>query len=335
MKPLEQKEFKANVAKSSEDGAFIVARWQTENSQWKYSRYERGLEEMTGGGEAWTNLFTWSKSMFQHVGMMSSRFVDASKRYVYANDPYAKRAATRQMLHSASDVAGIMLAGSVANLIYEAVSVSHGARFQPYGADMFTWQMGGVTAEILTTFTQKSADLVSAYSSGDDAAKNRALTDWIKMTDNVGIRQLIPFAKQTLSMIESLTDRSYLSPLYTVTGKLQSGYWRGLAKVDRTFLEGITHAIWAVDPNKSEAVRKYTFAKLNDLESRAAVATGAMKNYYDLQVARYRYLSDLFMRYRPIDVYKESLQKERRDWTDQQIQKMQNRAYQQEKKRYE
>jgi len=332
--PLEVLGIKNELTKgNTSEAAYQLAKWMTDNSQWKYSRYERGLDEMTGGGEALTNLFTWTKSMVQHTGDMGQRFLDAARRYRYADDPYAKRAATRQMLHATSDVAGIMLAGAITNGIYETLTVSHAGKYAPYGADMFTWQFGGVTGQILMEMSAKTGALVSAFD-GTEQEKKRALDDWIKMADKIGVRQMMPFMKQTLAVIESLTDRSFVSPLYTLQSKFSSGYWRGLEKVDRTFLEGITHALFAVDPNKSEDVRQYTYAKLQELNRRAMTSTGVTKEWYELQVKRYEYLNDLFMRYQPVDVFRMAYEQENRNATYNAIEQYEKARYAYEKKSY-
>lgn len=308
LKPRELLDIKEAITKGETDeGAFLLAKWMSDNSQWKYSRHERGLDEMTGGGEALSNLLTWSKSMVQHTYLMGQRFVDAAKTYKHSEDPYAKRAATRQMLHASSDVVGIMIAGAVTNGIYEAITVGHSGKYSPYGADMFTWQFGGVTGQILAEITGKSAALASSFDGTADE-KKRALDDWIKMADKIGVRQMMPFMKQTLAVLESVTNRSFISPLYTLQSKFSSGYWRGLEKVDRTLLEGITHALFAVDPNKSEDVRKFTYNKLQELSQRAMNAKGPMKEWYELQVKRYEYLNDLFMRYQPVDVMRQAFE---------------------------
>lgn len=334
LRPREVLEIKDAITKGNTDeGAFQLAKWMTDNSQWKYSRYERGLDEMTGGGESLSNLFTWSKSMFQHVAVMGNRFMEAAKNYKYAEDPYAKRAYTRQMLHSSADVAGIMIAGAVTNSIYEALTVGHMGKYSPYGADMFTWQFGGVTGSVLTEITQKTSNLVSAFD-GTEQERKRAIDDWIKMADKIGVRQMMPFMKQTLAVIESLTSRSFISPLYTLQSKFSSGYWRGLEKVDRTFLEGVTHAIFATDPNKSEDVRRYTYMKLQELKDRSYSSTGVQKEWYDLQVKRYEYLNDLFMRYQPYDVFRQAAETEAKRQTTSSIENYRSGRYSEMKKRY-
>jgi hypothetical protein len=310
LQPRELWDIKEFLTKGDTDqGAFELAKWMTDNSQWKYSRYERGLDEMTGGGEALSNLLTWSKSMVQHTYLMAKRFNDGAKSYRYADDPLARKAASKQMLHASGDVAGIMIAGAVANGIYAGIAGGHMGKYSPYGADMFMWQFGGVTGQILTELTAKSTALVGSFD-GTREEQKRAMDDWIRMVDKIGIRQMMPFMKQTLAVMESLTSRSFISPLYTLQSKFSSGYWRGLEKVDRTFLEGIQHAIFATDPNKSEDVRKYTWMKLQELQDKALMATGPMKTWYDFQVKRYEYYNDLFMRYQPVDVFREAFERE-------------------------
>jgi len=326
--PIEQKEFRAAVQKGEADNAaFYIARWQTENSQWKYSRHERSLTEMTGGGEALSNLLVWPKSMIQHVSQTAYRFYDAAQRYQYVGGiDGARGRAAKQMLHASAEVVGLALSGYVANKALETVTVTYGSKYQSYGLDMFSWQFGGVTNEILSEFSAKTAALL------DGTEKSR--TDWIKMADNLFIRQMIPFSKQTLSLIETVTGKSYISPLYSLAGKLESGYWRGDEKVDRTLLEGITHAIFAADPNKSEQVRRYAWDKLNDLKSRYASSTGATKEYYAYQVKRYEYLTDLFMRYEPSKVQEQYNEKYLERQMDQKIKSYENSIYQQYKQEY-
>ncbi|MCK7532328.1 MAG: hypothetical protein MZV63_15510 [Marinilabiliales bacterium] len=71
------------------------------------------------------------------------------------------------------------------------VSLNHKGRCQAYGFDMFTWEMGGVTQEILTQFTTGMADLVSAFD-GTPEDKKKAFDAIAKMADNVAIEAAVP-----------------------------------------------------------------------------------------------------------------------------------------------
>lgn len=308
MKPLEQREFREDIETGNDaHAAFIMSRYHTVTSQWYYGRHERSFQEMTPEGETMTNLLTWSKSMAQQAYGTYERLTDGYKRYKILSSQGKTKAAhqaLRQSLDATAQVAGLAIAGGVANALLNTISLNHQGRYQAYGADMFTWEMGGVTLEILTQFTTGLADLVSSFDGTPDERRKAFDNIW-KMADNVAIRQLFPFAKSALSVIESATGRSYLSPVYTFFSKYEYGYPKGLQKVDRTVLEGFMHGLFSTDPNKSEAVRRWTFDKYRELEMEYARATNpAEKTYLWGRVEQYKYLNDLFMRYTPYEAQK-------------------------------
>lgn len=324
MKPLEQRTFRELITeKKAARAASWVGQWNTENSQWVYRRYAKGLAEMSGEAEGMLNLFTWSKSAVQMFGNSIQNIRDgytASKILKEIPGGLLKNQGhpfQRSLINNASLIGGTMLAGILGDTLLNTLQLSHKAKFQSYGWDMFTWQFGGVTNSIVTSFTTAVADVITAMDAPPEE-RATAFENFAKLLDNVGIRQLLPFAKQSLGIAESITGRSYISPLYEMITKATRGAPAQQTTVDRTTLEAIIHATLVTDPNKSAIVRKYTFNKMQELEYHAQLEKNPVyRAWYQANFEYYRYLNDLFMRYEPSEVYhtvvKKRTNKMRRD----------------------
>lgn len=260
--------------------------------------------------------------MAQQVYHTYERFTDGWKRYEILKSqgkgnmlhgPAGQ--ALRQSYDAVAQIVGLGIAGGVANALLNTVSLNHKGRYQAYGFGMLTWQMGGVTQEILTSFTSGLAGVVESFDGTPDEQK-AALANLAKMADNVAIRQLFPFAKSALSVMEAYTGKSYMTPVYTLFSKYAYGYPKGVKLVDRTFLERFTHGLLSTDPNKSESVKRWAFDHLRETEARYAAATNpAEKAYLWTQVEQYKYFNDLFRRYTPYEAQKVVDQQQRVKWT--------------------
>lgn len=314
MKTAEQGRFREYIeSKDASSAASWVGQWQTENSQWLYRRYGKSLAEMTPEGESFTNLLTWSKSAAQQMINAGERMQDGYLRAQMlkgmGDAGPARKAAYRQMTDSALQIGGVMLAGYVGNMILSSVSNSHKAKYQSYGVDMFTWEFGGVTFSILKDFSTAAAEFVSA-ADGTPEEQKMATGNLLKMFDNVAIRQLLPFSKQTLAVMESITGRSYISPLYELGTSVINGTPAQETKVKRTMIESFIHGILITDPNKGRDVREFTYKKMLEMEEWAATEKNPVfKAYAKGRFEYMKYLNDLFMRYEPIEVYKNYIKK--------------------------
>jgi len=214
------------------------------------------------------------------------------------------------MVDNAGTIAGVMIAGYVGQAILNTVSLSHEAKFSSYGVDMFTWEFGGVTVSILKDFSDGLARVVSSVD-GTPQEQQGAINDVVKMLDNMAIRQLVPFAKQALSVVESVTGRSYISPIYEAFTKVASGVSAQQTKVQRTFIESLIHGILTTDPNKSKDVREWTYKKMIQLQVDAMSEKNPVyQKWFQARYEHFKYLNDLFMRYEPIEVY-ENFEKRR------------------------
>ena len=314
MKVAEQGRFRELIEAKDADGASSwIGQWQTENSQWVYRRHGKSLAEMTPEGESFTNLLTWSKSATQQVVHSYERMQDGHLRAQIlkgmGNAGPARKAAYRQMTDAALQIGGVMLAGYVGNAILATISNTHKAKYSSYGVDMFTWEFGGVTFSILKDFSTAMAELVSS-AEGTPSEQKTAMGNTLKMLDNVVIRQLLPFSKQALAVVESITGRSYISPLYEAGTKLMTGTSVQETKVKRTMIESFIHGILITDPNKGRDVREFTYKKMLEMEEWAATEKNPVfKAYAKGRFEYMKYLNDLFMRYEPIEVYKNYIKK--------------------------
>jgi len=288
--------------KNLDDASFEMGRWMTDNSQWKYSRVEKGLWEQTAEGETWSNLLTWTKGIVHSMVTATERITEG----IGTKNPAMVRG-------GAATIGGYFLAGTVANEILQAISVSHGSKYKNYGADAFMWSFGGVTAEIVRDFTDNIAGLVTAFD-GTKEEQKTALNNALSMVDNIGIRQLTPFAKQALSLVEAMTNRSYISPVRDALTHATSGYGKDAKYVERTNLEAVAHAILSRDPNKTATVRRETYRKLQEMRRKLATSNNPIfRTYLKARIEKYTYMNDLFQRYTPYRIWETEQRKEREE----------------------
>jgi len=304
-----QKLFRIAVSEGNyKQAAFEVAKWQTDNSQWVYRRTEKSLAEMTPEGEAWTNLLTWAKGISQQTLGALKRIYDGWEGLYGGKSKAERLEGSRLMLSGASQIAGVMLAGMVANFALRAVTGTWRTRFSGYGVDMFTWDFGGVTAEIVTDFSKNMSTLISSLEGSPDE-RIRARDAFLKYLDNTMVRQLLPFAKQALAVVESCTGRSYIAPISEKIGRLTRGYSAGETYVQRTLLEGIAHAITAADPAKQESARKWVNFKKHELMQKVA-SGGKFKAINSMLLKYYEHLDSVLERYAPMELFKDKMQRE-------------------------
>lgn len=299
----EVRKFREFVAANNPvDAASWLGQLFCEGSQWKYRRFAKSIHEQTAEGESYTNLLTWSKGLAQQY---YQKFNIAIEGIRMAKDNPLRRA---RELRKVSDIlittGSMYLAAQVGNAILNTITNKEHPKYAPFDMGSWVWQFGGVTVQIATEFTKGLADVVSSL---DKTKEERIISteNLLKTVDNVTIRQMIPFAKQILSVYESVTGRSYVSPLSEIFNKVTRGYIKGDTIVQRTLLEGMLHGLFCSDPNKSAAVRQWTYKTM--LEMKAGVANEknpVMLAWYKLMAARYTHLNDLFMRYEPLEVYK-------------------------------
>jgi hypothetical protein len=266
-----------------------------------YRRYAKSINEETAEGESYTNLLTWSKGLAQQY---AQRFKIAVEGIRIARDNPDRRARELRKVSDGLITMGSMyLAAQVGNLAINMLTNKEHPKYAPFDTGSWVWQFGGVTLQIATEFTKGVADVVSSL---DKTKEERLLTmeNLLKTFDNVTIRQMVPFAKQVLSVYESVTGRSYVSPASELFSKITRGYAKGDTIVQRTMLEGMLHGLFCGDPNKQDAVREWTYK--TSLEMDIGVANEknpVMLAWYKIMAARYRHLNDLFIRYKPIEVF--------------------------------
>lgn len=268
------------------EAKFYHAKWMVDNSQWIYKRQEKSLFEMTGEGEWLTNLFTWTKGITQHTIEAVTRFQEGMER---GNKKMVQSSTTQLM--------GLLFVGQVANYTLQYLTNRHGSSYTDYGIDMYIWEVGGVTVDLIKNGIEATANLLTSID-GTPEERDAARRKFLKFLDTEGIRQLIPFTKTALSIYEAAVGRSYVSPIYNLITK------KGLAKVDRTLVERLAHAIWSTDPNKSRATYKWATEQeeiYRQAYLKAKNPVSKAKNH--LLYLRYQHLSDLFGRYQPIKVY--------------------------------
>jgi len=293
MRPLERRDFRILMDKKDYDGALEeFGRWTSDNSQWIYRRSEKSFYEMTGEGEWTTNLLTWSKGINQLVVGSVERISEATGRMQKPPNQWNYT----MLKGGVSTVLTLSIAGLIANGIYRQITQSPASKYSEYKLqDMLFWELGGVTMSISRDFFESIGAIVGAYD-GTPEERKQAFETMLKTIDNVGIRQLLPFAKQALGIVESITGRSYIQPLYELFTQKQ------ITKVDRDFLERWTHAIFVKDPDKSEAVRRQVGLKKLKYQEMAMQATNpAMRTYYSALAKRYNNLHYTLLRYKPIE----------------------------------
>ena len=285
MKEIEQVEWNKILDSNVADAAYFHAKWMSDNSQWIYNRGEKSLYEMTGEGEAFTNLFTWSKGMTQR---MVSSVNDVYRGF--ADGDY------RRMSLGVTEIGGLAIAATMANTALQFITMKHGSRYQDYGTDMFFWEIGGVSFDLIKEATTTLAGLIGAFD-GTKGERKRAMSEALKFFDNSAMRQMMPFMKNALSVVESITGRSYISPLYDLVN-------RKATKVDRTLVEGISHAIFSTDPNKSKDTYKFVTERYEKFKRKYQLNTNPVTKQLDyLQFKRYEYLSSVLDRYQPLEAY--------------------------------
>ena len=285
---IQRAQIKSLIAKGDyTESAARLGEFMATNSQWVYKRSGKSIWEMTGGGESFTNLITWSKGIGQRAGMIFKNLGEGFERR------------DRRMIGAAgAELGGLMLSGYIAGEILAQLTVSHKKKYSDYGFDAFAWEFGGVGLDLVRGFTENIGNLVTSYDDPPEVRK-KAFEEFAKYIDNIWIRQLLPFAKMGLGMAEAVTSQSYISPIYNLI------YKKGIMKVDRTLYEGIAHAFFASDPNKGKAVRDWAGKALQEWERKMRHATNPVsKAYATAKYKRYKYFDDLFSRYQPIEVYK-------------------------------
>ena len=288
--PLERLKWLDLINKGEVDNAsFRIGKWMSHNSQWIYRRTGKSLYEMTAEGESFTNLLTWSKGISQRLYGIKNNLYEGFERGG-VKDPMFQAAG--------KEAIGLMLAGGIASEILMHVSVGHGKKYRDYAFDAPIWEIGGVSFGLIKDFTERMGELVTAIDATPQE-RQRAWEDMLKYVDNIFIRQLIPFSKQMLAAIESITGRAYMQPFYNYITK------KGYTKVDRTFLEGLSHALLAIDPNKGADLRKHTGVLKHKWYDRMVKEKNpALKAFFKSMYERYDYLSNLYQRYEPIEIYK-------------------------------
>ncbi len=286
MKSGEQKEFQKALEQGVGEAAYLHGKWMTDNSQWKYDRSEKSLYEMTGEGEAFTNLLTWTKGIVQR---MTSSVEDVYRGYAEKN--------YRRAWGGVKEIGGMMLAAKIASTALQQIGMKHGSRYADYGTDMFFWEIGGVSLDLVKGLTSTMANLVSSVDGTKDE-RRRALNEALKFFDNEGSRQMMPFMKNVLSTIEAITGRSYISPLYDLISK------KTPTKVDRTMVERFTHAIFSTDPNKSKDVYRHATEQYEKYKRRYRLNTNPVTKPLDyIQFKRYEQMSNILDRYQPFEVH--------------------------------
>jgi hypothetical protein len=276
---LEQKNYKK--------AALETAKWNVDNSQWVYTRAQKSFYEMTSDGESYTNLLTWSKGITQQVYNAGKNIFEGFDR----EDPAMVKAGTTQLITLA-------IGGHIAQQLINYIGKKYVAKYKDYGVGMFTWEMGGVSFKIVRDFSEAIANYVEAIDDTPDARKN-ALSVIIKFVDNTMFRQMIPFVPQALSVAEAITGRAYISPIYDLFHKYEGTF------VDRTLEERFSHAILMTDPNKS----KYAFKWVSDTAEKyrklsMSTKIPGIKQYYEIQTARYDNFAKIFSRYQPLHLQK-------------------------------
>ena len=203
-------------AKDVDGAAGHLAQWSDINTNWFYKRTEKSLPEMTGEGESFTNLLTWSKSVVQWSvdGILGAKdgLEMVLKNKNARNSPEWK-AGWQKMADGSGKLIGLALCGGIANALLNTISIQKASRFKSYGSDMFMWELGGVTLDIVKQFSGTASDLITSVD-GTPQERKTAIDNAMKMLDNTVIRQLLPFSKTALSVIESFTGRSHIAPVY-------------------------------------------------------------------------------------------------------------------------
>ena len=204
---------------------------------------------------------------------------------------------------------GLLLAGGLTNALLNKISFQVKPKFQSYGTDMFMWELGGVSLDIVKAFTDDLAAVVTSID-GTPEERKAAMDKSMKDLDNIAIRQMLPFSKNALAVVESFTGRSFISPLYEKWTKLIYGYPKQQTYVQRTMLEGIAHAVFSTDPNKTEDVRKYVFQKMIELDLKRKEKS-IFQPIIELMYQQYKHNNEMLMRYKPYELLEE---KEKREW---------------------
>jgi hypothetical protein len=224
------------------------------------------------------------------------------------------RRGIKMMSDGASTMAGLAIAGWVANEALSAMGNKWGSKYKSYGVDAFAWEVGGVSFDIMKEVSETLGEVLTSFD-GTDEDRRVAMEKAVKMFDNTMIRQMLPLMKNAFAFIESVTGRSYIQPLYELMTKYSAGYPKSKTYVQRNMLEGISHAVMATDPSKSEATRKHAFMKLKELESAYAKAKKPWSRaYLQSMIAKYKYLNDVYMRFQPYELAEDKLKKEWMRW---------------------
>ncbi len=305
MESTNQRAWRELIQARDVDGAAThLAEWTDMNTNWMYGRTEKSLPEMTGEGESWTNLLTWSKSIVQWMTGSAQSARDGVNMMIH-NKPNTPEfnVGRQKMYDGAGKMVGLLLCGGIANSLLNTVSFQVKPKFQSYGTDMFMWELGGVSLDIVKSFTDDLAAVITSID-GTPEERKAAMDKAMKDLDTIAIRQMLPFSKNALSVIESFTGRSFISPLYEKWTKLIYGYPKQQTYVQRTMLEGIAHAVFSTDPNKTEDVRKYVFKKMTELDIKRR-EKGVFQPLIELMYQQYKRNNEMLMRYTPYELLKD------------------------------
>ena len=224
MKSYEQKRFLNLLEKNPDELRRFIGDWNSGNSQWMYKMKERGLMELSTTEPAFFNLFVWPKSMGQLTLNLGDKVIHGRT--------FAERRS------GLVGIIGLIIACELAQKIITKVYGRYKARrYQGYDILQSTlWSLGGATVSEMNETMEVFGSVVYAYRYGDEAQQKRAKAKALRQIDGMSTT-FLPFWDSTLALMEVMTEKEYISPLYNL-------FHRKAKPMERNKLQVLQHLLF-------------------------------------------------------------------------------------------
>ena len=209
----------------------------------KYERSERAPIEHGGSGRSVWNLFTFTRSYAQRVGLQLKKMG-------------GKKIPINERLDAFKNIMFLFISGIIAS---EWLILTTGRRRRAYNPiDVMQWQVGGLALGVATEMTQAVGDLLAAIG-GDEEGKERAMNRLTAQIPRLVSTQ-IPFYTMILDAVEVVIDEENIDVnfLKQMRAKIDENYTpEEQEKLNRSLFEKFQHVIFgapAPEPDDYEEV---------------------------------------------------------------------------------
>lgn len=252
-----------------DEAVMWLAKWNADH-QFMYRGTERSLEEMNSEDRWLFNLVT---------------FVKGTMQLMIQNLDKVRKGTPREKRDAAAVIIGTVFMGLLINDIN--ARITGGKRKSKYtGYDivaMLSWSFGGGIGSMLNDSLRALSDIVFEYTNdySSPRQKEKVFEAAASSLDRLP-RALLPFFEQSMRIVETLTDRDYLSPFKMGVSALMSkkSWRRWQLPVNRTAPERLAHLLFGKVTRSAK--REKLMRSLREgvgeegLLSRAAQAVGTM-----------------------------------------------------------